>query len=237
MMIQNEFDKENKYKLYRNVYEILHPTISKKNISDYKIIVSDEVIPLRVFYPVKVTNMEKVIIYIHGDSNTTNCKEKYANISENFAIDLNSLVISLDYDNKKSQKEIKKDLINSIKFLYEKFKLLDINDISLLGDSTGSNLIIEINDELEKEKIMIKKEILFYPIINKKSIIKQLNKNTLIIVGLKDINILENQEIYNKIKETNNVLEYKNCTHGFLKNNSKTIKDKYISWINEYEVK
>ena len=35
------FDTEKKYRLYRTVYEILHPTISKKNISNYKIIVDE----------------------------------------------------------------------------------------------------------------------------------------------------------------------------------------------------
>lgn len=62
-MRHNEFDDELKYKLYRTVKEILHPTISKRNISNYKIIVDEKLIPVRIFYPKKVTNMNKVIIY------------------------------------------------------------------------------------------------------------------------------------------------------------------------------
>ena len=73
----NAFEKEERYKLYRTVREILHPTISKKNISNYKIVVDNNLLPVRVFYPQKVTNMSKVIIYIHGDIKLTNCKEKY----------------------------------------------------------------------------------------------------------------------------------------------------------------
>ena len=67
-MINNEFDKEIMYKLFRTVNEILHPTISKKNISDYKIIMDDDILPVRVFYPKKITGIDKVIIYvdIHG---------------------------------------------------------------------------------------------------------------------------------------------------------------------------
>jgi hypothetical protein len=38
-MKHNEFDNEEKYKLYRQVNELLHPTISKKNISNYRIII------------------------------------------------------------------------------------------------------------------------------------------------------------------------------------------------------
>ena len=60
-MINNEFDEEIKYKLFRTVNEILHPTISKKNISDYKIIMDDDILPVRVFYPKKVTSIDKVI--------------------------------------------------------------------------------------------------------------------------------------------------------------------------------
>ena len=37
-MKHNEFDNETKYRLFRSVKEILHPAISKKNISNYIII-------------------------------------------------------------------------------------------------------------------------------------------------------------------------------------------------------
>ena len=47
--MNNAFEKEERYKLYRTVREILHPTISKKNISEYKIIVDDNLLPLRIF--------------------------------------------------------------------------------------------------------------------------------------------------------------------------------------------
>ena len=50
----DEFDLDNKYKLYRNLYEVIHPTISKRNISEYKIILKDDLVPIRVFYPKKL---------------------------------------------------------------------------------------------------------------------------------------------------------------------------------------
>lgn len=46
-------DREDTYKLYRTVYEIIHPTISKKNISNYKIMIQEDLVPLRIFYPKK----------------------------------------------------------------------------------------------------------------------------------------------------------------------------------------
>ena len=94
-MINNEFDSEIKYKLFRTVNEILHPTISKKNISDYKIIMDEDILPVRVFYPKKVTNIDKAIIYIHGNGEVSNCVGEYANICKNFAIKTNSLLIAI----------------------------------------------------------------------------------------------------------------------------------------------
>jgi hypothetical protein len=83
-MIQNEFDEEIKYKLYRSVREILHPTISKRNISNYKIILDEEILPIRIFYPKKISNIKKVIIFIRGDGNITECIGEYSNICKMF---------------------------------------------------------------------------------------------------------------------------------------------------------
>ena len=57
----NSFEKGFKYKLYRTVYEVVHPTISKKNISSYRIMFKDDILPVRVFYPKKVSNINKII--------------------------------------------------------------------------------------------------------------------------------------------------------------------------------
>ena len=97
-MRHNEFDDELKYKLFRTVKEILHPTISKKNISNYKIILDENIIPVRIFYPKKVSNMKKVIIFIHGNGDITKCDGKYSDISSFFSKELDQLVISIDYE-------------------------------------------------------------------------------------------------------------------------------------------
>ena len=116
-MKHNEFEKEEKYKLYRTVKEILHPTISKRNISNYKIMIKEELLPVRVFYPKKVSNLEKIMIYIHGESKITKCKEKYSEISQELAKELEQLVISIDYEEKEEinlmQEEIKKTVEKS----------------------------------------------------------------------------------------------------------------------------
>ena len=92
--MSNTFEKGEKYRLYKTVRELFHPTISKKNISDYKIIVNENLLPLRIFYPEKVTNMKNVIIYLPGDVKLTKCYEKYSEISNMFALRTNNLFSS-----------------------------------------------------------------------------------------------------------------------------------------------
>ena len=135
-MINNEFDKEIKYKLFRTVNEILHPTISKKNISDYKIIVEDDILPVRVFYPKQVTNIDKVIIYVHGDGDVTDCLGEYSNICKNFAVKTNCLIIAVEYDDIKSgYNDIVNEVNKCIKYLYDKLLVNSILEENIILSS------------------------------------------------------------------------------------------------------
>ena len=233
--MNNAFEKEERYKLYRTVREILHPTISKKNISEYKIIVDDNLLPLRIFYPQKVTNMNKVTIYIHGDTLLTNCKAKYAEISNKIALSTDNLVISIDSEeltNVTNKKYISK-MYETTKYLIEELYTLNIVNIKLLGDSTGSTTILNFKDNLKKDNLNLK-TILFYPVLSSKYITKKnkANKdiydNSLIIIGSED-------EYYEEIKiYTNNIVEIPNMKHGFLKEENETIKKIYIEAIKDY---
>lgn len=164
----NEFEKEEKYKLYRTVREILHPTISKRNISNYKIIVGEEYIPLRVYYPKKVSNITRIMIYIHGNSKITLCEEKYSEISQRLAKDLDTLVISVDYDER--EKDINKtfnDIYETIKYVYEGLLRVEVlrENITIAGDSNGASIILGIIDRLTNE-LKVEKLILFYPVLS-----------------------------------------------------------------------
>lgn len=167
-MKQNEFDNETKYRLFRTVKEILHPSISKKNISDYNIIIEEDILPVRVFYPKKVTGISRVMIMIHGNAKVTDCMEKYSDICKNLSIKSNSLVIALEYEEEKENyTNMLEQIYNTIKYLYERLEKnnIDPNNIILVGDSTGGMIITGIN-YLNKEEINIKKEILFYPTLS-----------------------------------------------------------------------
>lgn len=163
----NSFDQTLKYKLYRTVYEIIHPTISKKNISSYRIVFNDDVLPVRVFYPKKVSNISRVIIYVPGVTEVTGCLGDYAEICRNISHETEELVIALDLDDIDSSSFL--DVFDWCyrSFLYlrtelEKLGILD-NNITLMGDSIGASTILGIvrKSELSKSRL-----VLFYPVVS-----------------------------------------------------------------------
>lgn len=168
--MQNDFDQELKYNLYRNIKNILHPTISKKNISNYKIILTEELMPIRVFYPKKVSNLENIVIYIHGEGSLTDCSGEYSSISSRLALDYNQLVISLDYENYKDL-----NLLDLYTLFYKTFKYIykellengiTKENITLIGDSTGASTITSLINKMNEEGISIERQILFYPLLS-----------------------------------------------------------------------
>lgn len=167
-MLQNEFEKDTKYRLFRSIEEILHPTISKKNISNYKIIIDPDRLPVRIFYPKKVTGINKAIIYVHGDGKVTGCSGEYSNICRNIALNTNRIVIAIEYvEEKKNFHKMYKDVYDTVLYLYKELEdcgILDC-DISLIGDSTGCNIIMGIN-YLNHGDINILKEVFFYPVLS-----------------------------------------------------------------------
>ena len=77
-------------KLYRGVYDIIHPSISRKNISEYKIVLDEDIAPIRVFYPKKEISLEKVIIYIPGEDINYDFYDSFAKQS-------NRMIFMLDW--------------------------------------------------------------------------------------------------------------------------------------------
>lgn len=167
----DDFDLENKYKLYRTTYEIIHPTISKKNISNYKIIINDSLVPLRIFYPDKISTLTSVIIYIHGGGWITGSINSYSKICLEISKKCNKLVVAIDY---RLAPEYKfpigfNDCYDTIKYLYKEFQSLGIKneDIIIMGDSAGGNLAASVALKARKtQEIDIKKEVLIYPALS-----------------------------------------------------------------------
>lgn len=161
----NNFDNELHCRLYSDVERIIHPTISKKNIASYKIVLNEEIVPVRVFYPEKVSNLNKVIIYIHGISSVSLCGNHYFSICSDLAIKTKQLVVAVDYDETKPYLNCLDDCLQCVKFLKDELEKsnIDISYITLMGDSIGATMVLGINRMLDG---LIKKSILISPILS-----------------------------------------------------------------------
>ena len=166
-MKQNEFELEEKYKLFRSVKELLHPTIPKRNISNYKIIVDENLLLLRVFYPKKVSNIKEVIIYIPGEGEITNCEGMYSDICSHLSKELDELVISIDYE-KIVLEELHDKIYETFKYIYDGLRKegIETKDISIMGDSTGANILLNLVSRMNKDKVEVGKQVLFYPVLS-----------------------------------------------------------------------
>lgn len=201
----NSFDQTLKYKLYRTVYEIIHPTISKKNISSYRIVFNDEVLPVRVFYPKRVSNISRVIIYVPGAAEVTGCLGEYAEICKNIAHETEELVVALDLDDidNSSYLEVFDWCYKSFMYLkleLEKLGILD-NSITLMGDSIGASAILG----LVRKSGVKSRLVLFYPVVSANCLKKNAKKGDSLVVKklkqfykghLRDKKLLMNEFIF-----------------------------------------
>lgn len=168
IIVGDNFGDVEKYKLYRNVYEILHPTISKKNISNYKVVFDEKLLPVLVFYPDKISNVESIIIYVPGDGKVNGCFGKYSSICKRIAKETKSIVITIDYFNSTIKYPTTVNKISKlIKYLYEE---LDKNgykneQITLLSDSVSAKITSSVVTKLISKSINIDKLILLCPVV------------------------------------------------------------------------
>lgn len=191
-------------KLYRNLYDIIHPSISRKNISNYKIIFNDNLIPVRIFYPNRDTKLGRVIIYIHG--NKTNDK-----VYEEIAKRTDSIVIFLEYRKEK----IEIDCNNMIQYLLKGLKDCNISleNVLLMGEDIESNLLFHLEYENRIKKIFI---------MPKLNLEKRLNMdNTMIIT---EDNTLEDSDSIYQIDER---------LEDFMLHNNITLNEKIYRIINK----
>lgn len=151
-------------KLFRNIKELLHPSISKKNISNYTITIDEDILPVHIYYPKKISNLDKAIIYIHGayEITGTDYQEVYKFLSK----ELDSMLIAIEYENT-DYKKMYKSIYETVKYLYKGLvrNTIKPSKIILMGDSTGCNIITGIN-YLNKDEFVTEKEILFYPVLS-----------------------------------------------------------------------
>lgn len=170
MVFKDNFSNDEKYKLFRNMYEVIHPTISKRNISNYRIILDENILPIRVFYPQKLSTINSVILFVPGEGNISNCFGEYDNILRDMAIRCDKLVIALDYfDEVIKYPYLFDKCYDSIDFIFEQLKLngISLDKIVLMGDSFGGNLVSGITlKRIDNNKSIGFREVLFYPLVS-----------------------------------------------------------------------
>lgn len=166
----DNFCSEEKYKLYRTVYEILHPTISKKNISNYKVVFDETLLPTLVFYPKRISNMNSVIIMIPGYGMVNNSFGKYSDICKKLALESEKLVIAIDYFGSNIKYPTTGNKVYKIvNYLYDELEKNGINSdsISIMCDSTGCVILNKVLGRLKKKNKKFNKLVMLYPVCRK----------------------------------------------------------------------
>lgn len=218
----NYFDKNTVYRLYRTVEELITPSISKKNISNYEIVFSDDLLPVRVFYPNKVSNIEKVIIFIPGMNKSS--KYKYTSIFNKLSLEVDTTIIAIDYYS--VENEVENNINNIVDYLYKELLRIGISkdNIILMSDSEGSNYSVNINNSINKE-------VLLYPLVDDKKI--TINRKRLIINGELDSTKDIGKNLSEKIDNCTYTL-IENATSGFLTSTDYDIIKDYIKEIKDF---
>ena len=197
-----------KYKLYRSLYDILNPTISRKNISNYNIVINKDILPIEVYYPKKNIKISNIIIYIPS-SNDTN------NLYSDLAINTNNLVIVLNYDDNKD------NCYNTIKYIYDNVKDIITDNITIMTDKEGSDIEEYIIDKSYKTNdFKISKAILLEPTI---SLNENIINNSLIVI---------NKDSNNKVLNNYNLTEV--YLNDFFNGNSTILNERIYNLINNY---
>lgn len=198
-----------KYKLYRSLYDIINPTISRKNISDYSIILDDAVLPIEVYYPKKDIKTDNIIIYIPSGNDTNN-------LYDELALNTNNLVVVLNYDDNKD------NYYNSIRYIYTNLnEMIDDKNITIMTDNEGSDIEEYIIDKSIKTKdFKINKSILLEPTIS-------LHKNT-----INKSLVVINQDSNNK--SLNNYGFVEMYLNDFFEGNNTLLNNRIYTAINDY---
>lgn len=132
-------------KLYRNLYEIFHPSISRKNITEYQIVLNENVLPIQVFYPDKNVELNKVIVYVPG-------VKRDVFFYEELAKQMNSMVFLLDF----LEDDVNNQYESTIRYIWDELKYYSIYEgLSFMADGVGCNIRNSLDDFTKQKKIFL----------------------------------------------------------------------------------
>lgn len=170
--------KEVNYKLYRGLDEILHPSISRQNISNYQIVMQDSLIPVRVFYPQKEAILDNIIIYITTEN---------SNFCGDLAIYTNHLVLVVN----SYEKDFFTKCYDVIKYIYHSIEKQHISkdNITMMSDCHCHDILEKIIFKSKQNNdFSIHKEVF----LNHNTNVEE-DKNKLFIPDINSCYYLDNQ--------------------------------------------
>lgn len=162
-----EIDIKKSYKLFRVLQKLVNkPSLKNKSYEDMIVNLEDRNIRLRVFYP----DCEKLglIIFIHGGGWVSGSLESYTNTCTELATQTQRMIVSIDY-----RLAPEYPYPNGLNDCYEVVRIIMDNigklnlrkqDICLMGDSAGGNLVAAVIIKAKQTKdFKISKQVLLYP--------------------------------------------------------------------------
>lgn len=162
-----EISIKKNYKLFRTLQKIINPKIiKKKEYEDIVFCLGDRDIKARVFN--YENQNRKAIIFIHGGGWVIGSVQSYTNTCIELSKKTKRMVIAIDYRLAPEYPYPNgfNDCYDVIKLIMDNLDILDLkkNDICLMGDSAGGNLVAAISLKARHTKdFKIDKQILLYP--------------------------------------------------------------------------
>lgn len=132
-------------KLYRNLYEIVHPSISRRNITEYQIVLDENVLPIQVFYPGVEVEIKTMILYLPGEMRDDSFYEELAK-------QMNSTVLLLEFLESDEEKRYEK----TIHYIWDELKRYSIHDnLSFMADGIGCHILNEMDGFCLSKKVYL----------------------------------------------------------------------------------
>jgi len=157
------------YKIFRFLQKIISPSIfNKDDYEDITLSLSEREIRIRLFNPFDDYKKRKIIIFIHGGGWVIGSLESYTKTCIEISKITNRVVISIDYrlapenpypDGFNDCYDIVNLMMNNLNDIG-----LKNEDVCLMGDSAGGNLVAAISLKARKTKdFKVHEQVLLYP--------------------------------------------------------------------------
>ena len=157
------------YKIFRLLQKMINPSIfNKEDYEDMILSISGREIRIRVFSPFVDTKKKKAIIFIHGGGWVIGSLDSYTKTCIEISKITNRVVISIDYRlaPENPYPEGFNDCYDIVNLIMNNLNDIGLKneDICLMGDSAGGNLVAAISLKAKKTKdFKIYNQILLYP--------------------------------------------------------------------------